>query len=54
MQLQSQEITFRTEELNGIMQRIYIDAPELETVVHGYGWVQRKSMSGALKLASHF
>lgn len=54
MQLQSQEITFRIEERNGIMRRIYIDAPELETVVHGYGWVQRKSMSGALKLASHF
>lgn len=36
------------------MRRIYIDAPELETVVHGYGWVQRKSMSGALKLASLF
>lgn len=42
MQLQSQEITFCTEERNGIMRRIYIDAPELETVVHGYGWVQRR------------
>ncbi|KAF6241697.1 hypothetical protein HO173_000408 [Letharia columbiana] len=54
MQLQSQEITFRTEELNGIMRRIYMNALELETVVQGYGWVQRKSMSGALKLASLF
>lgn len=52
MQLRSQEINFRIEERNGIMRRIYIDAPELETVVHGYGWVQRQRMSSVLTVSS--
>ena len=54
MQLQSQGIAFRIEERNGIVRRIYIEAPQLATVIHGYGWVQRQSMSDALKLASLF
>lgn len=45
MQLRSQEIAFR-------IRRIYIDAPDLKPIVYGCGWVQRRRMSGVLKLVS--
>jgi len=51
IQLGSQRIRFRVQVLDGLIQGIVIDTPDIEDIAYGYMWREKKSMSGVLKFA---